>query len=147
MQRRESLGRRRITLLEFLMLIAIFLLPHSLRATTCIVGKKFKTRQVCGVVKDFGGAVIPDATVELQKPGVPQALQVHTDTGRGFHFSTVADGEYVLRVKFSGFWDAAQPFVVERATKTEKNCTRPIRVVMKPAGQCSYVENAWKRKD
>ncbi len=127
--------------------LIILLTGSSATATTCIAGKSFKVRQVCGQVKDFAGLAIPNATVQLRKNGdtdVRFALQ--TDNDGKFRFSNVADGDYELRVKFAGFWDAAQPFIVEKSRENDL-CPKPIRVVMKPAGQCSYVENAWKKKD
>jgi hypothetical protein len=114
-------------------------------ATTCIAGKSFKVRQVCGQVKDFGGAAIPDASVELTKKGESRAIFTEqSDSDGKFHFRHVPDGDYELRVKYKIFWDVAQPFSVRRS-RDENTCPHPIRVVMKVAGQCGYVENAWKK--
>jgi hypothetical protein len=129
-------------------LIGILLLAGpSAMATTCIAGRSFKVRQVCGQVKDFTGVAIPDASVELTKKGGSQAAFTEQNDSDGkFHFRHVPDGDYELRVKSKIFWDVAQPFSV-RPSKHENICSRPIRVVMKVAGQCGYVENAWKKKD
>ncbi len=119
----------------------------SAMATTCIAGRSFKVRQVCGQVKDFTGVAIPDASVELTKKGESQAAFTEQSNSDGvFLFRHVPDGDYELRVKSRIFWDVGQPFSVRRS-KDENICSRPIRVVMKVAGQCGYVENAWKKKD
>ena len=116
-------------------------------ATTCIAGKSFKVRQVCGQVKDFSGAAIPDASVELTKQGESQAIFTEqSDSDGKFHFRHVPDGDYEVRLKYKIFSDVAQPFSVRRS-RDENTCPRPIRVLMKVAGQCGYVENAWKKSD
>src|SRR5437016_3461748 len=77
--------------------------------------------------------------------GHPEGVQeIPSDQEGRFAFSNVPDGQYELRVKSRGFWDAWQPFVVNQSHE-ERKCSRPIRVVMVPAGGCSYVKNAWKK--
>ena len=128
-------------------LATIAILASGARGTTCVWGKKFKVRQACGQVKDSAGAAIPSASVQVSRLGQPEkAIAVETDAEGKFQFSGISDGEYQMRVKFAGFWDASQPFVVTGA-KANPVCTNPIRIVMKPAGQCSYVENAWKKAE
>lgn len=125
----------------------LLLVGASAKATTCIAGRSFKVRQVCGQVRDFTGVAIPDASVKLSKKGESQAaFTEQSDSDGKFHFRHVPDGDYELRVKSKLFWDVAQPFSVRRS-KDDNICSRPIHVVMKVAGQCGYVENAWKKKD
>src|SRR5438105_3778179 len=125
--------------------ITLVLLCLPLHGTTCVAGKSFKVRQVCGTVTDKPGAAISDAKIELVPKGHPEGVQeIPSDQEGGFAFSNVPDGQYELRVKFRGFWDAWQPFVVNRSHE-ERKCSRPIRVVMVTAGACSYVKNAWKK--
>jgi hypothetical protein len=113
-----------VTIVAIAVLIGTLLLAGtSAMATTCIAGRSFKVRQVCGQVKDSTGVAIPDASVELTKKGESQAI-----------FTEQSDS------------DVAQPLSVWRS-KDDKTCSRPISVVMKVAGQCGYVENAWKKKD
>jgi hypothetical protein len=128
-------------------IVATLLAGTDVVATTCVAGRSFKVRQVCGQVKDFSGVAIPDASVELTKDGESQAVFTEqSDSDGKFHFRHVPDGDYELRVKYKIFWDVAQPFSVRRS-RDENTCSRPMRVEMKVAGQCGYVENAWKKND
>jgi hypothetical protein len=121
--------------------LCLFLLLNSPAfATSCINGHKFKVHQVCGRVQDKDGAVIPNASVSLNKPGNSEPIEkVSSDQEGNFQFSQMQSGEYELHVKYSGFWDPAQPFFVSHPTKTQ-TCQEPLRVVMKLAGSCSYIE-------
>jgi hypothetical protein len=115
------------------------------RATTCIPGKSFKVRQVCGQVKDSKGASISDSRIELTREGESEiTFTVQSDNDGKFSIKQVPDGDYWLKVKAGGFWNADQAFRVRRS-EDKDICTNPIRVVMEPAGQCSYVENAWPK--
>ena len=124
---------------------ALFSLP--LRATTCVAGKSFKVSQVCGAVTDKDGAVIPDAKIQITpKNHLEGEKDARSDKNGDFVIPNVTDGEYELRVKYSGFWDAWQPFRVS-GSGAKRRCTKPIHVVMVPAGGCSYVENAWRKSE
>jgi hypothetical protein len=127
--------------------IVVLLGGPNATATTCIPGESFKVRQVCGEVKDSQGTSISGAKVEVTKEGESQAtFIVGSDSDGKFVISRVPDGDYWLRVTARGFSVAAQAFSVQRS-ENKHICSNPVRVVMKPAGQCSYVENAWKKKD
>jgi Carboxypeptidase regulatory-like domain len=118
-----------------------------LSATTCIQGKQFKVRQVCGKVRDWQGVEIPNASVQLKRQGQGQAFaEVQTASDGSFAIADVPSGDYEIRVALKGFWNASQDFQVDHPRKSAA-CSRPIRVVMKVAGQCGYVENAWKKKN
>jgi hypothetical protein len=128
-------------------ILAVALMSSSLSATTCVAGKSSKVPRVCGVVTDKDGAVMPDAQIQLTPKGHPEGAQaVSSDKDGRFAIPNPKNGEYEMRVKYPGFWDAWQPFTV-RGSSGRKECKRPIRVVMVPAGGCSYVENAWKKSD
>ena len=127
------------------LLAGLFAFTSSSFATTCVWGKKFKTRKVCGIVRDVSGAEIPDATVRVEKVETGEVIAKSQSSANGsFALADVASGDYVIRVKFNGFWDASQNFRLDGPVKGT-GCSHPIRVVMKPAGSCSYVENAWKK--
>ena len=114
-------------------------------ATTCIWGKAFKTRKVCGVVRDFVGAEIPNAIVQVEKPETQNIIaESKTNAEGSFDVKNLAAGGYVIRIKVQGFADASQSFRLARLDKGNK-CRQPIRVVMDVAGRCSLVENAWKK--
>jgi hypothetical protein len=135
-----SIGRQQATFL-----IIFVLLTTSSFATSCVWGKKFKIRQVCGQVKDAYGAEIPDATVQLMRKGQAEIVaEAHTAADGMFALRGLESGDYEIRIKNAGFWDASQDFQLIRPAKGTV-CSHPIRVVMKPAGSCSYVENAWKK--
>jgi len=139
---RDEHGVKHAKLTLFLV-VAVVTLP--LNATTCVAGKKFKVRQVCGTVTDKYGAVIPDAKIEIAPIHRPEAAKnVSSDQNGQFAFPDVRDDEYEMRVKYPAFWDAWQPFTV-RGSRAYKECRKPIHVVMVPAGGCSYVENAWRK--
>jgi hypothetical protein len=125
--------------------VAFFSL-HS-NATTCVAGKNFKVPQVCGTVRDKYGAVISDTEIQITPKGHPEAAKsVISDQDGRFDFQNVGEGEYELRAKHSAFWDGWQPFRVSSSAGNRKR-KKPIRIVMVPAGGCSYVENAWKKSD
>jgi hypothetical protein len=125
--------------------IILVLLTGSSFATSCVWGKKFKIRQVCGQVRDAYGAEIPDATVQLSRQGQEEVVkEAQTAADGTFSLPNIASGNYVIRIKSAIFWDASQDFQLTRPAKGAR-CSHPIRVVMKPAGSCSYVENAWKK--
>ena len=132
---------------ELTVVVVIFALTGASLATECVWGKQFKVRQVCGKVKDWQGAEVPNATVQLKRRGQSESFaEVRTASDGSFAVAEVPGGDYEIRVKLSGFWDASQGFRVDHPKKSTA-CSQPIRVVMKVAGQCSYVENAWKKKD
>lgn len=131
---------RTITLLTVLLA-----LTGASFATSCVWGRKFKTRRICGIVRDAAGAEIPDATIRIERPGTEEVMAESRSHADGsFNLLEVVSGDYVIRVRFNGFWDASQNFQLDRPAKSTQ-CSHPIRVLMKPAGQCSYVENAWKK--
>jgi len=130
---------------EVASLIVFVFLTSSLFATSCVWGKKFKIRQVCGQVKDAYGAEIPDATVQLKRKGQAEIVAESQTAANGtFVLRGIASGDYEIRIKYAGFWDASQDLQLTRPAKGT-GCSHPIHVVMKPAGSCSYVENAWKQ--
>jgi hypothetical protein len=93
----------------------------------------------------IAGAAISDAAVQLNPKGQRQNIsELKTDAEGNFSFDRLSAGEYELRVEYIGFWDAWQPFKLARP-KNNSKCDKPIRVVMKLAGNCSYVENGWKK--
>jgi hypothetical protein len=115
-------------------------LSASLFATTCIVGKKLKVQKVCGRVVDKNGAVIAEASVFVKSSGSAETIaKISTDQDGNFQFSDLSNGEYELRVKLDGFWDASQPFILSSPRKSQ-TCRERLKVVMNPAGSCSYVE-------
>jgi len=80
----------------------------------------------------------------LKKLGTTEVVAESQTTPDGdFSLPNVASGDYEIRITVAGFWDASQDFRMVRPSKSGA-CSHPIRVVMKPAGDCSYVENAWK---
>jgi hypothetical protein len=115
-------------------------LSTSLFATTCIVGKKLKVHQVCGQVVDKDGAVVAEAFVFLKSLGGAETVAtISTDQEGNFQFSDLKSGEYELRVKLDGFWDASQPFILSSPRRSQA-CKERLKVVMNLAGSCSYVE-------
>jgi hypothetical protein len=126
-------------------LVAMVVMTATSFATTCIAGKKLKIRQVCGQVRDAGGAEIPNAKVQVTRQGQGGIVaEAQTAADGTFALPGIASGDYEIRITFAGFWDASQDFQLTRLAKGA-GCSHPIRVVMKPAGSCSYVENAWKK--
>ena len=126
-------------------LVAVVVVTTTSSATTCIAGKKFKIRQVCGQVRDGGGAEIPDAKVQVISQGqVRVVAEAQTTSDGTFALADIASGDYEIRITFPGFWDASRDFQLTRRARGT-GCSHPIRVVMKPAGSCSYVENAWTK--
>ena len=111
----------------------------SLSATTCVADKRFKVKRICGVVVDTQMSDMPGATVQIvdEVKNVVKA-EVKSGVSGSFGFEGLAPDRYILRVRNSGFWEAWQP--IELTTQNAKKCNKPIKVVMSPAGGCSYVQ-------
>jgi outer membrane receptor protein involved in Fe transport len=58
---------------------------------------------VRGVVKDSGGAVLPNATVTLTNPGTDRKLQTTTSAVGAYSFTFVSPGQYRVTVDAPGF--------------------------------------------
>jgi hypothetical protein len=129
---------------DLVALIVLSLMSSSAsHATTCLQGRTVKVRQVCGLVTDEYGAAVPDAKIEVvptTRPSDPK--DTSSDQNGRFTFPKVPNGEYDIRISSRYFWQTSQLFRVIHSQEAEK-CGKPIHVVMKPAGKCSYVENAW----
>jgi hypothetical protein len=130
-------------------MFAISTLP--MLATTCLLGKKFKVRQVCGIVIDKHGVAVPDARIELIPAARPhEATKTGSDQHGRFTLPNIPDGECEIRVDARHFWGAFQLFTVSRSQQGQK-CSQPIHVVMAPVSGpvagCSYIQNAWKKSD
>jgi hypothetical protein len=139
------MNENRVRYLKFTFVFVAVMSALPSHATTCVAGKKFKVRQVCGTVTDKDGAVIPGTNIEITPSGHPEQVKnAVSDQDGTFATSDLGDGDYEIRAKYSGFWDAWQPFEISGAGVKGK-CTKPIHVVMIPAGRCSYVENTWKK--
>ena len=61
---------------------------------------------ISGKVLDPSGALVPDATVQLQRPAGRAVQTGRTDLSGAFQFSAVSPGTYSIRVQHSGFKDA-----------------------------------------
>jgi 5-hydroxyisourate hydrolase-like protein (transthyretin family) len=112
-------------------------------ATSCIQSKRFKVKQVCGVVVAPEGTPMPHVLVELidlatDLPDVVQAIE--TDNEGRFALPDVPAGEYAMRVRLSGFATASQNFVVSK-----RGCKHPIAIQMQVAGRCSTISLAHKQ--
>jgi hypothetical protein len=59
-----------------------------------------------GTVIDPSGASVPDATVELQRPGGRALRTVQSDVAGTFRFAGIVSGTYVIHVQHGGFKDA-----------------------------------------
>ena len=139
--------KRKRTFAALFIMLAIS--TFTMRATTCVPGKKFKVPQVCGIVMDKHGAAVPDARIELIPTDRPyEATRTGSDQQGRFTLPNVPVGEYDIRIDARHFWGASQLFTISRSQQGQK-CGQPIHVVMVPVGGqvagCSYVENAWKK--
>ena len=116
-------------------------------ATSCIQSKRFKVRQVCGVVVAPEGTPMPHVPVELidLKTDLPDVVQaVETDNQGRFVLPDVPAGEYAMRVRLSGFATASQNFELNK--RGEKGgCKRRITIQMQVAGRCSTISLAHKQ--
>ncbi len=125
-------------------LVLLFALSVSSFATSCVWGKKFKTHQVCGIVRDVYGAEMPGATVRVERPETEEVVaESQTGADGSFVLKSLAAGDYVIRVESRGFADASQSFRLVHPYEGQ-GCRTPVRVVMDVGGRCSGVENAWK---
>jgi len=113
-------------------------------AAECAAGKTFKARQVCGQVRDSWGSPIPKATIELKKPGAKDKVaETESDADGNFLIPEEAFGDYELHVTSPTYTDVQQSFFLTHPKK-DASCASPMRVIMVPEGNCSYVENAKK---
>jgi hypothetical protein len=127
------------------LIVILVLLTAASPATECIIGTKFRVRHVCGEVRDAHGARIPNAAVQLRREGKADVVaEAKTASDGTFEVPDIATGDCEIHVKVMGFWDGVGLFHLSaRASNTR--CAHPIRVVMKVAGSCSYVENAFEK--
>jgi hypothetical protein len=121
--------------------VAILLLMNTASfGNVCVANRKFKINQVCGVVRDKDGVVVPGASVLLKRVDDQTNLKrVSTDQEGHFQFSDIPSGEYELRVKYSAFADAWQPITVASPSKSGK-CRKPMSANMEFIGGCSSIE-------
>jgi hypothetical protein len=136
---------RYLSALALLVFLA-FIAEHAY-STSCIQNKRFKTKQVCGVVVAPEGTPMPNVRVDLvdlntKRPDTVETLQ--TDTEGRFSVADVTQGEYALRVRLSGLANASQNFVL-KAHGRSSGCEKPIRVVMQVAGRCSTISVSHKK--
>ena len=130
-----------------LLMMVVICLSFSSSATTCVMLKKFKVRQVCGQVQTVLCDVIPDATVQITKKGNPQtAERAQSDSAGNFRFGRLDEGEYSIQVEVRGFHSVAQEFEIRHPKAQTLDCRHPLVVLMQVAGGCSSVEKV-RRKD
>jgi len=116
-------------------------------ATSCIQSKRFKVKQVCGVVVAPEGTPISHAGVELidLNTNLPDVVQtVETDKEGRFALPDVPAGEYAVRVRLSGFATASQNFVVSKRGG-KGGCKKPITIQMQAAGRRSTISPGHKQ--
>ena len=120
-------------------LVALLLLLQSpAAATTCVAERVFKVAHVCGTVLDSTGVPIPKVEVELLDMHSAVLQRTLTDDSGRFRFPDVTKGKYVVRVKYSGFADAWQPFIVTKKSAGAP-CKKPMQVRLDVAGRCSSI--------
>jgi len=124
-----------------LMLSCVLAVHLNASATTCVSNRKFKVTQVCGRVTDVSNVPTPMVDVELLDAHSVTLQQGLTDKDGIFTLANVAKGEYAIRVRYSGFAAALQPFIVTK-DKPNTRCNRPMQVRLEPAGHCSSVSKA-----
>src|SRR5579864_2275314 len=66
-------------------------------------GQTSNTGTVLGTVTDPGGAVVPDATVELTNTATNETKTITTNSSGQYAFPNVAPGAYTLKFTKAGF--------------------------------------------
>ena len=133
-----------------LILCSVVLTSDGSFATSCVWGKSFRVRRVCGIVTDLTGAVIPNANVEIDTYDLDtlktkaKVSETTSDSEGRFSMEHVQAGKYIIRTKVAGFAEATQPFEVANPSSKASVCTKLIEIVLRPAGSCSGVKNAFK---
>jgi hypothetical protein len=131
---------------ELVLVAFLALATQYAPATSCVQSKRFKVKQVCGVVAAPEGTPMPHVAIELidLNTDLPDIQTVETDNQGKFALPDVPVGEYAVRVRLSGFATASQNLVVnERGDK--RGCERPLSIQMQVAGRCSTISLAHKR--
>jgi len=83
-----------------------------------------------GVLLDPGGAVLPDATIELCDPlGGVLASRSSDATGR-FSFTNIAPGRYTVRASSSGFESVIHALTIESALPQDLELRMALRTVV-----------------
>jgi hypothetical protein len=119
------------------LLILVVLASLNGNATTCVSNKKFKVKQVCGVVTDPTDVAIPKVDIALlDHQSVVLQTAVTDEQGR-FTLSGVPKGDYALRVKSPYFEIGWQPITVTKTTNA--HCGKPMPVRLELAGGCSSI--------
>jgi hypothetical protein len=98
-------------LFSTLLLLAFFFVATSANAQTANSGV------VLGTITDKGGAVVPDATVELVSTTTNETKTVTTSSAGEYVFPNVAPGTYNLKISKSGF--ATTTFSIIRVDVTK----------------------------
>jgi Carboxypeptidase regulatory-like domain len=125
-------------------IVGLLSLAAGRAAAECAAGKTFKARQVCGQVRDSWGSPIPKATIQLKRPGAKDNVaETESDADGNFLIPEEAFGDYELHVTSPSYTDVQQSFFLTHPKK-DTSCSSPMRVIMVPEGNCSYVENAKK---
>jgi len=90
-----------------------------------------------------------DATIQIiDEVTNENKAEGKSSDGGSFSFEGLPPGKYVLKVNQRGFWEAWQP--IELTESSASKCGKPVKVVMSPAGGCSFVQrngNPYSRKE
>ena len=103
------------------------LLAIPLRANECIAAKNpLSVSQVCGRIRDFNGALVPNAEMQLEDAEGKVLFTAQADSGGNFRFDSAPTGEFYLTTKTPG-WHVASLIKVT-GSKASKVCSRPLLV-------------------
>lgn len=109
---------------------------QPLSANTCVNKRLKPLKHLCGVIVDFQGAPIANATISLTRAGAVVGA-TKTDSQGEFSFDALGVGQYELKAEAENFVEFGFPITI---AKPGAKCTRKVRIDLATGGQdCSDI--------
>ena len=109
---------------------------QPLSANICVNKTLKPVKHLCGVVVDFQGKPIANATISVTRAG-SEVSATKTDSQGEFSFDALGVGQYELKAEAKYFVKFGFPITI---AKPDDKCTRKVRLKLALGGQdCSEI--------
>src|ERR1700730_12969501 len=119
---------------RILLAAACFLLAST------VVWAQFEAGSVVGVITDPGGAVVPNASIELRSVATAAIREASSSSSGEFDFVAVPPGRYSITVKLAGFKQKTQDFELVVGQRLELNLPMEVGTETQSVTVTSNVE-------